>query len=74
MIISYVISIMPKKIIHRDPCKQLSKKYVSCLTGSYLSSIDVKFTTYCNNDKKMFEQCLKSKHLLKNKKSKKNKM
>ena len=58
----------PEKIIHKDPCKQLSKKYIRCLTGSYLSSIDIKHTNYCNNHKKMFERCLKSKHLLRNKK------
>ena len=56
----------PEKLIYKDPCKQLSKKYVSWLTSSYLSSIDIKYTNYCNKDKKMFEQCLKTKHLLKN--------
>ena len=62
-------SMKPEKLIYKDPCKQLSKKYIRCLTGSYLSSIDIKFTNYCNNDKKMFEQCLKNKHLFKQKKN-----
>lgn len=59
----------PEKIINKDPCKQLSKKYIRCLTGNYLSSIDLKYTNYCNNHKKLFEQCLKTKHLLRNKKN-----
>ena len=59
----------PSREDYRDPCRYLSKKYIRCLTSSYLSNIDITGHNYCGNDKKVFEQCLKNKNLLKKKKN-----
>ena len=58
----------PSREDYRDPCRYLSKKYIKCLTSSYLSSIDINGTNYCGKDKRIFEQCLKKNIFIKRKK------
>ena len=59
----------PSREDYRDPCRYVSKKYIKCLTSSYLSSIDINGSNYCGKDKKIFEQCLKNNNIFKNKKN-----